>query len=239
MSLTFSSIKYVSKPSRNFCRRLRPHRHRISGTGLTDIVDRRLNRSVPGTGGFTASTNRDNERLLPSVEVDAACEMACEIAMKMMRRRQGLRSPGASAVWSARAFILGDEGRQRRSGGCDVVVPRARIADFVRAAQDIGRKCKIRVIVCGHAGDGSIHTEMLRRQSLRMRSGNQYRVLPEELYAKVRARRTAVGRTAGSAADAWNFSKTLSAAGCISCAGQSTGIRRQADTESGKIIEYK
>ena len=68
-----------------------------------------------------------------------------------------------ASVWSVRAAILeGMKADSEAQEECDVVVPRASIAEFVTAAQEIGRKYKIRVIVCGHAGDGNIHTEMLR-----------------------------------------------------------------------------
>lgn len=49
---------------------------------------------------------------------------------------------------------------------CDVVVPRAKIAEYVRLAKSIGAKYGIRVEPCGHAGDGNIHTEMLRDASM-------------------------------------------------------------------------
>ena len=49
---------------------------------------------------------------------------------------------------------------------CDVVVPRAKIAEYVRLAKAIGAKYGIRVEPCGHAGDGNIHTEMLRDASM-------------------------------------------------------------------------
>ena len=69
----------------------------------------------------------------------------------------------AASVWSVRGAIL--EGMKAESVAqeeCDVVVPRSRIADYVRLAKAIGQKHGIRVEPCGHAGDGNIHTEMLR-----------------------------------------------------------------------------
>lgn len=46
---------------------------------------------------------------------------------------------------------------------CGGVVQRAKIAEFVTATREIGKTYSIRVIVCGHAGDGNIHTELLRQ----------------------------------------------------------------------------
>ena len=45
---------------------------------------------------------------------------------------------------------------------CDVVVPRACIAEYVKAAKRIALSHGIRVEPCGHCGDGNIHSEMLR-----------------------------------------------------------------------------
>ncbi|MPM93154.1 putative FAD-linked oxidoreductase [bioreactor metagenome] len=43
-----------------------------------------------------------------------------------------------------------------------MVVPRSEIARYVKAAKKIALAHGIRVQPCGHAGDGNIHTEMLR-----------------------------------------------------------------------------
>jgi len=72
-----------------------------------------------------------------------------------------------ASVWSVRGAVL--EGMKADSIAqeeCDVVVPRARIADFVKAAKEIGKRYGIRIITVGHAGDGNIHTEMLRDPQL-------------------------------------------------------------------------
>ncbi|HET7319881.1 MAG TPA: FAD-linked oxidase C-terminal domain-containing protein, partial [Nitrospirota bacterium] len=43
----------------------------------------------------------------------------------------------------------------------DLVVPRSRIADLLRATGEIGRKYGLMVVSFGHAGDGNIHTNVL------------------------------------------------------------------------------
>ena len=71
------------------------------------------------------------------------------------------------SVWSVRAAIL--EGMKADSVGqeeCDVVVPRSRIAEFVKAAKSICLSHGVVVEPCGHAGDGNIHTEMLRQPGM-------------------------------------------------------------------------
>jgi glycolate oxidase len=69
----------------------------------------------------------------------------------------------AATVWAVRGAIL--EGMKADSVSqeeCDVVVPRARIAEYVKAAKRIALSHNIRVEPCGHCGDGNIHTELLR-----------------------------------------------------------------------------
>ena len=71
------------------------------------------------------------------------------------------------SVWSVRGAIL--EGMKADSVGqeeCDVVVPRARIAEFVKAAKQICTAHGVVVEPCGHAGDGNIHTEILRQPGM-------------------------------------------------------------------------
>lgn len=152
---------------------------------LTDIVERRLNKPFPVQEGndflivmYDASSVQ---------EIEEACELACQIAMEMGALDVKIcdSQERIDSVWSVRAAIL--EGMKADSDSqeeCDVVVPRARIADFVKAAQAIGKKYKIRVIVCGHAGDGNIHTEMLRNDMSDEEWKANTKACLKELYAK-------------------------------------------------------
>ena len=154
---------------------------------LMEIVERCLNKPFPVQEG--------NDYLIvmydgsSKAEVNEACELAAQIAMergaldvKICNTPERIAS-----VWSVRAAILeGMKADSEAQEECDVVVPRASIAEFVTAAQEIGRKYKIRVIVCGHAGDGNIHTEMLRNNmSDEEWKANTHACL-KELYAKSR-----------------------------------------------------
>ncbi len=44
----------------------------------------------------------------------------------------------------------------------DTVVPRAALADLVRAARRVAAECGLRAICYGHAGDGNLHVNLLR-----------------------------------------------------------------------------
>ena len=130
---------------------------------LIDIVERTLNKPFPvqqGNAVLIVMYDASSKQELDSA-VEAASEAAlangafdCFIAGTPER---------AASVWSFRGSIL--EGMKADSVSqeeCDVVVPRSRIAEYVKAAKRIALSHGIRVEPCGHCGDGNIHTEMLR-----------------------------------------------------------------------------
>jgi len=43
----------------------------------------------------------------------------------------------------------------------DVVVPRSRIADYMVRARELGEEFGIRIVACGHAGDGNVHLMLM------------------------------------------------------------------------------
>ena len=130
---------------------------------LIDIVERNLNKMFPVKQGeavlivmYDASSKQ---------ELDSAVEAAAEAALANGALDCCIAGTPerAGAVWSVRGGIL--EGMKADSVAqeeCDVVVPRARIAEYVKAAKKIASAHGIRVEPCGHCGDGNIHTEMLR-----------------------------------------------------------------------------
>lgn len=62
------------------------------------------------------------------------------------------------SIWNARgAFLEAIKGSTTDMDECDVVVPRNRIADFVKESREISRELKVRICSFGHAGDGNLH----------------------------------------------------------------------------------
>lgn len=130
---------------------------------LIDIVERNLNKMFPVKEGnavlivmYDASSQQ---------ELDSAVEAAAEAALANGALDCFLADTPerAGTVWAVRGGIL--EGMKADSVAqeeCDVVVPRSRIAEYVKAAKKIALSHGIRVEPCGHCGDGNIHTEMLR-----------------------------------------------------------------------------
>ncbi|ADK15217.1 MULTISPECIES: FAD-binding oxidoreductase [Clostridium] len=67
------------------------------------------------------------------------------------------------SVWSARgAFLEAVKATTTEMDECDVVVPRNRVAEFVKYTNDVQDKFNIRIRSFGHAGDGNLHVYILK-----------------------------------------------------------------------------
>jgi glycolate oxidase len=68
-----------------------------------------------------------------------------------------------NVVWSMRgAFLEAIKASTTELDECDVVVPRNRIADFIKYTHVLSRELDIRIPSFGHAGDGNIHVYLCR-----------------------------------------------------------------------------
>ncbi|MCI6568329.1 MAG: FAD-binding oxidoreductase [Dysosmobacter sp.] len=130
---------------------------------LLDIVKRALNKPFPvQEGGAVLIVMYDASS---REELDGACAAACEAALAAGAIDCFIAdTPERSgSVWGVRGGILeGMKGDSVAQEECDVVVPRSEIARYVKEAKRIGLSHGVRVEPCGHAGDGNIHTELLR-----------------------------------------------------------------------------
>ncbi|KDR94051.1 glycolate oxidase [Peptoclostridium litorale DSM 5388] len=67
------------------------------------------------------------------------------------------------SIWSARgAFLEAIKASTTEMDECDVVVPRNRIAEFVKFSDELQGEFGIRIKSFGHAGDGNLHIYILR-----------------------------------------------------------------------------
>lgn len=67
------------------------------------------------------------------------------------------------SVWSARgAFLEAIKASTDEMDECDVVVPRSRIADFIKYTHELARTLGLRIPSFGHAGDGNLHIYICR-----------------------------------------------------------------------------
>lgn len=67
------------------------------------------------------------------------------------------------AIWSARgAFLEAIKASTTEIDECDVVVPRNKVADFIKFTSELQDKFNIKIKSFGHAGDGNLHVYVLR-----------------------------------------------------------------------------
>ncbi len=67
------------------------------------------------------------------------------------------------SIWSARgAFLEAIKASTTEMDECDVVVPREKIAEFVKFAEGLQEEFDIRIKGFGHAGDGNLHIYILK-----------------------------------------------------------------------------
>lgn len=67
------------------------------------------------------------------------------------------------AVWSARgAFLEAVKASTTEMDECDVVVPRNKVAEFIKYTDELQNEYDVRIRSFGHAGDGNLHVYVLR-----------------------------------------------------------------------------
>lgn len=67
------------------------------------------------------------------------------------------------SVWSARgAFLEAIKASTTELDECDVVVPRNKVAEFIKYTHEIAKKLDVRIPSFGHAGDGNLHIYVCR-----------------------------------------------------------------------------
>ena len=67
------------------------------------------------------------------------------------------------SIWSARgAFLEAIKASTTEMDECDVVVPRKKVAEFVKFSNELQQEFDIRIKTFGHAGDGNLHIYVLK-----------------------------------------------------------------------------
>jgi glycolate oxidase len=89
------------------------------------------------------------------------------------------------AVWSARgAFLEAVKASTTEMDECDVVVPRNKVAEFVKYTAELQQQFSIRIRSFGHAGDGNLHIYVLRDELGQEEWKNKLSNLFECMYKK-------------------------------------------------------
>ena len=91
------------------------------------------------------------------------------------------------AVWSARgAFLEAVKATTTDMDECDVVVPRNKVAEFIRYTNDLQKEFDVRIRSFGHAGDGNLHVYVLKDALTDEEWSVKIEVVFEAMYSKSR-----------------------------------------------------
>lgn len=92
------------------------------------------------------------------------------------------------SIWNARgAFLEAIKGSTPAMDECDVVVPRDRIAAFVKRSVEIGQELRVRICSFGHAGDGNLHLYVCQDEMKEQAWNETVERVMERLYEEARA----------------------------------------------------
>ena len=89
------------------------------------------------------------------------------------------------SVWSTRgAFLEAIKASAGEMDECDVVVPRNRVADFIKYTHKIAEELAIRIPSFGHAGDGNFHVYICRDDLSKEEFEKKLAIAFERMYRK-------------------------------------------------------
>ncbi len=120
-------------------------------------------------------------------EVEAAYEKVAEICLASGARDVFISDTDERqvSIWSARgAFLEAIKASTTEMEECDVVVPRNRVAEFVKYSKEVERRVGVRLSGFGHAGDGNLHVYVLRDELDRAAYQKKLAEAFDLLYAK-------------------------------------------------------
>jgi glycolate oxidase len=105
---------------------------------------------------FDGNSAEEIEKIYDSTARLCLDEGAADVFISDTEERQ-------ESIWSARgAFLEAIKSSTPEMDECDVVVPRNRIADFMKYVKELEGKHQIRIRSFGHAGDGNLHIYVCR-----------------------------------------------------------------------------
>jgi glycolate oxidase len=89
------------------------------------------------------------------------------------------------SIWEARGtFLEAIKASTTKMDECDVVIPRDKIADFVKFAKLLQAKHNVRIKSFGHAGDGNVHIYVLKDETPEDKWEEKLKGVFMELYGK-------------------------------------------------------
>ena len=94
------------------------------------------------------------------------------------------------SIWSARgAFLEAIKASTTEMDECDVVVPRDKVAEFIKYTHDLQNELNVRIKSFGHAGDGNLHVYVLKDDMNEEQWNSKLKETFDHMYGKARVLR--------------------------------------------------
>ena len=94
------------------------------------------------------------------------------------------------SIWSARgAFLEAIKASTTEMDECDVVVPRDKVAEFIKYTHDLQNELNVRIKSFGHAGDGNLHVYVLKDDMSEEQWNLKLKETFDHMYGKARVLR--------------------------------------------------
>ena len=91
------------------------------------------------------------------------------------------------SVWSSRgAFLEAIKASTDEMDECDVVVPKSKVADYIKYTHEVAKQVNVRIPSFGHAGDGNLHIYICRDNLSENDWKSKLKQAFDLLYAKAR-----------------------------------------------------
>ncbi|MDF2546002.1 FAD-binding oxidoreductase [Anaerosolibacter sp.] len=105
---------------------------------------------------FDGNSKEEIERAYDKVAHICLDSGALDVLISNTQERQ-------ESIWKARgAFLEAIKASTTEMDECDVVVPRNKVADFIKYTNELQSQFQVRIKSFGHAGDGNLHVYVLR-----------------------------------------------------------------------------
>ena len=123
-------------------------------------------------------------------EIKAKYQRAAELCLNELGAEDVLivdTEERKESVWKARgAFLEAIKASTTQMDECDVVVPRAKVSEYIKFTYDLANKYQMRIPSFGHAGDGNLHIYICKDDMSDEKFEHNLELVFDEMYTKAK-----------------------------------------------------
>ena len=123
-------------------------------------------------------------------EIKAKYQRAAELCLNELGAEDVLivdTEERKESVWKARgAFLEAIKASTTQMDECDVVVPRAKVSEYIKFTYDLANRYQMRIPSFGHAGDGNLHIYICKDDMSDEKFEHNLELVFDEMYTKAK-----------------------------------------------------